>query len=346
MDNFDVHEWNKSRYLNRIEESDDPFVTSVENSSNALVVQLRLYEEHETDNSTNIIDQPSALIGSSAVSFSFESRSSVLVVGGAKSPAYSDSENQDEQGPINIFTTRMHENGSTKEVVRAEISSVELLDEDSNTVDFGSCVHHCLVALPSQQNEGFADTVIVGGGVPSFSFGQSYARYVALDYLYLQSLLMSKLMCTHLLERRSYIVNVTRAESSEATAKTSKQNKHIINKIPLKNAIVSTDTQPVQEVSGKSMTKVDVVYVEARLAREVKHELDTLGLFDKRYKLVKVDDNLIAIPVTDQCSIRELVEETGDSSISNNLKSLIIRVGTEMVPYSSSSMSKMKQRPR
>jgi hypothetical protein len=24
MDNFDVHEWNKSRYLNRIEESDDP----------------------------------------------------------------------------------------------------------------------------------------------------------------------------------------------------------------------------------------------------------------------------------------------------------------------------------
>lgn len=24
MDNFDVHEWNKNRYLNRIEESDDP----------------------------------------------------------------------------------------------------------------------------------------------------------------------------------------------------------------------------------------------------------------------------------------------------------------------------------
>ena len=169
-----------------IEESDDPFVTSVEDSSNALVVQLPLYEEHETDNSTNIIDQPPALIGSSAVSFSFESRSSVLVVvGGAKSPAYSDSENQDEQqGPINIFTTRMHENGSTKKFVRAEISSVELIDEDSNTVDLGSCVHHCLVALPSQQNEGFTSAVIVGGGVPSFSFGQSYARYVAmLDYL-------------------------------------------------------------------------------------------------------------------------------------------------------------------
>ena len=24
MDNFDVHEWNKKRYLDRIEESDDP----------------------------------------------------------------------------------------------------------------------------------------------------------------------------------------------------------------------------------------------------------------------------------------------------------------------------------
>ena len=151
-------------------------------------------------------------------------------------------------------------------------------------------------------------------------------------------------MCTHLLlERRSYIVKVTRAESSKATAKTSKQDKHIINKIPLKNAIASTDTQPVQEISGKSMTKVDVVYVEARQAREVKHELDQLSLFDKRYKLVKVDDNLIAIPVTDQCSIRELIEV---KDTDNNLQSLIIRVGTEMVPFSSSSISKMKQRPR
>lgn len=145
-------------------------------------------------------------------------------------------------------------------------------------------------------------------------------------------------MCTHLLERRSYIVNVTRtrAESSKATAKTLEQDIHIINKNQLTTAIVSTDSQPVQEISGKSMTQVNVVYVEARLAREVKHELDQLGLLEKRYKLVKADDNLIAIPVTD----------TEACSNNNSLKSLIVRVGTEMAPFSSSSMSKMKQRPR
>ena len=327
-------------------ESDDPFGGSSDDTSNAFVIKLpHAYVDNEADIITNIVDHPPALIGSSAVSFSSKSRTSVLVVGGAKSPAYSDSENQDEQVPINFFTTRMHENGSTNEFVQAGISSFELLDADSNTVDLGSCVHHCLVALPGEQNKEFADTVIVGGGVPSLSFGQSYARYVStFDYCTcLLPLLIFSLMCNHLLEHRSYVVNVTRAErSKEATAKTIEQDRHDNDKMPSKNAIVS-DTQPVQEVSGKSMTKVNVVYVEAHQARVIKHELDQLGLFDKRYKLVKVDDNLIAIPITDQCTIRELIEA---KDTDNNLKNMIVRVGNEMAPFSSSSMSKMKQRPR
>ena len=94
------------------------------------------------------------------------------------------------------------------------------------------------------------------------------------------------------------------------------------------------------------MVKVDVIYIAARHAKEVKNELELLGLLDKRYKMVKVDsisskeadgclgdraDNLVAIPVTKQC--------TGPETISR----LVIGRGTEMVPFSSSSMGKMKQ---
>ena len=52
--------------------------------------------------------------------------------------------------------------------------------ESSNVGNMGVCVHHCLVSLPDERQEKLSpemlSAVLVGGGVPSFSFGQSYAK--------------------------------------------------------------------------------------------------------------------------------------------------------------------------
>lgn len=49
----------------------------------------------------------------------------------------------------------------------------------SNVCDLGVCAHHCLVSLPitcENKPNCVSSAVLVGGGVPSFSFGQSYAK--------------------------------------------------------------------------------------------------------------------------------------------------------------------------
>lgn len=59
-------------------------------------------------------------------------------------------------------------------------SSVEMLETNTNHaldqgVNFGSMVHHSCLELPPR-DRGMAEVVIIGGGVPAFAFGQSYAR--------------------------------------------------------------------------------------------------------------------------------------------------------------------------
>jgi len=111
------------------------------------------------------------------------------------------------------------------------------------------------------------------------------------------------------------------------------------------------------------MVQVDVIYVSARNAKGVKNELESLGFLDKRYKLIKVErtssedvniatedkqstENLIAIPVTKQCieQVGETTNASSNETTPNMLEALVVGKGMEMVPYSSSSMSKMKQR--
>lgn len=48
------------------------------------------------------------------------------------------------------------------------------IDSADETVDFGSMVHHCCVALPSPAD--CAEMILIGGGVSSFAFGPSFAE--------------------------------------------------------------------------------------------------------------------------------------------------------------------------
>ena len=130
------------------------------------------------------------------------------------------------------------------------------------------------------------------------------------------------------------MINITR---KSCTTKPSIAEK-LTSTMSTKSAVVISANLPVKDITGKSTTEVDVVYVSARQAKQVKNKLEALGFFDKRYKLVKVEDNLIAIPVKNEFSSEGIKDET--------LINYVIRKGREEVPFSSSAMSKLKQNNR
>lgn len=140
-------------------------------------------------------------------------------------------------------------------------------------------------------------------------------------------------MCI-LFGQRSYMINITRnsqiIKPSTADKFTSRRS--------TKSAVVTTANLPVKDITGKSTIEVDVVYVKSRQAKLVKNKLESLGFLEKRCKLVKVEHDLIAVPVKEKFNI----DGTRDETLSN----LIIRSGREKVPFSSSAMSKLKQTKR
>lgn len=264
------------------------------------------------------------LIGSSAATLALKSNYLVLHVGGAKAPnSHLDT---DSYGPLNILTFCPDKERSANELIQAELCSVEL--DTGDAIDFASCVHNCLVALPNEEGS----AITVGGGVPSFSFGQSYAR--------------------------SYLINVTQAKCDKTPPQPS-QN-HSETRQQSTSLSATLNDLPSKTING---VQVDVIYVAAHHAKTVKTELESLNFLDKRYKMIKVDNtkssgvsleaencvgNLIAIPVTKQYSNRvvrtdSLSNPTSWMRPNNSFETLVVGRGTEVVPFSSSSMGKMKQ---
>lgn len=94
----------------------------------------------------------------------------------------------------------------------------------------------------------------------------------------------------------------------------------------------------------------DVVYVSTSNAKELKNALESLGYYDKRYKLVKVnldghvDSPVVGIPVTQQCMYQFSADNAENLLLHDLRNTLIIRIGTEVVRLSSSLIGKMKQR--
>lgn len=96
--------------------------------------------------------------------------------------------------------------------------------------------------------------------------------------------------------------------------------------------------------------QTDVVYVSTSDAKEVKNALESLGYYDKRYKLVKVNldghinSPVVAIPVTQECMNQFSADNSENPMLHDIQNTLIIRIGTEVVPLSSSLIGKLKQR--
>ena len=100
------------------------------------------------------------------------------------------------------------------------------------------------------------------------------------------------------------------------------------------------DTRILEPRSKK--TETNVVYVFKPDAKKVKVELESLKLLDKQFKMIPVDTNLIALPVTPEC-LSHLQQKRDDQS-GHQFEDLIVKIGKESVPLSSSSMGKLKQR--
>lgn len=118
------------------------------------------------------------LIGASAAAFSFHRASnksktvSVLLSGGVQVTG-----KKENRKPLDVFIWSAGKQALQFGPKRGRVLSKCDDPESSCTVDFGVLVHHCLVALPQKVlNNGEMTAVLVGGGVPSFSFGQAYAK--------------------------------------------------------------------------------------------------------------------------------------------------------------------------
>lgn len=82
-------------------------------------------------------------------------------------------------------TVQLFRFGSNDEVIEQIQTEVKVTSSNCNDhahhFDLGVLVHHCLVSLPkssdvTSDSDVVASILSVGGGVPSFSFGQSYAK--------------------------------------------------------------------------------------------------------------------------------------------------------------------------
>lgn len=172
--------------------------------------------------------------------------------------------------------------------------------------------------------------------------------------------------------RRSCIINITRVKNINISAKPTTTRQHHLNPFtPNKKNVaqLSSSTLPRTSIDKtnyvlkkpkdpiKQKELATVIYVESRHAKAVKNELELHGLLDKRYKMIPVggNNNEIAIPiiVNPHTNIDQMIvaginnDDINDGTsirFSMNFRQWVMRSGTEMVPFSSSSMGKMKNK--
>ena len=87
-------------------------------------------------------------------------------------------QNVHKHDTLGVF--RWSSDGETIKTVRTNIKLSVPTGNDKADNDLGVCAHHCLISLPNSSEAAAlgddASAVLVGGGVPAFSFGQSYSK--------------------------------------------------------------------------------------------------------------------------------------------------------------------------
>ena len=268
-----------------LSEFDDPFVGDSCPSSFFYPLQKEIRSGSKIVSGVDLKPR----LGSASCDLSLGRHNLTLILGGVRNPG---STSHRDDPPLTILAWQGGKANKLDE-------PVQLVSPNGCCVDLGSCAHHCLLSLPP--SDGVPSAVSLGGGVPSFSFGQSYAK-------------------THLIEVRH---GTLAGALDETSARAPKHAKTCASE---------------HGSAGKTSvdTEVDVVYVQPRHAKQAKTELEARNVFDKRYKMVKaknIDGDQIAIPIV-----------RFDEALEEALSGLFLGCGREILPLSSSTLAKIKQK--
>jgi tRNA wybutosine-synthesizing protein 3 len=170
-----------------------------------------------------------------------------------------------DDDPIQAYwITSHHDRGpyqSQTATIQLERIPVEL-DTDDDDLDFGSLVHHCCIPVVDDESEGDSDDtsnmnnreiVLVGGGVTSFAFGETFSK-------------------SHHLR-----IDVAGREFSSYSSAT---------------ALSHVNPQNVSSEEKKfTKPKAKVVYVNPSDAKRVKIVLESNKWLDKRFRMMKVSQS-------------------------------------------------------
>ncbi len=206
-----------------------------------------------------------------------------------------------------------------------------VIDKD---IDFGSMIHHVVLDLPSSSTKS-SRFVSIGGGVPTFAFGQSFAK--------------------------SYVFSIINNEKEQ------RRNFNILETMQHPKISSSLSPKPLLKANGSKSNVTNVIYVKNQNAKELKQQLQSLNYLDRDYRMTKADDQntssssvsvkdlpltgMIAVPITDiglsvvSGTIKDIRNSSNHSSESmneemNDWMKLIEGIGVQEMPYSTKVMGR------
>jgi len=213
-------------------------------------------------------------------------------------------------------------------IVDADSSTLSIARLDSRTrhssnnqeLSFGSLVHHCCLRLPpslsNKETASIADAVILGGGVPTFAFGQTFAP--------------------------SFHVQMYPRDGGGGKAANKLQRLSQTSTKPLSS---NANKNKGVKAKGVKMSETTVLYVQNRNAKELKTGLLKSSFLDRNYRMVKVDVNTpigdpsgqihIAVPVTSagfEAAVQELNRYAWES--------LVVGRGKQVMPFSTAVLGR------
>lgn len=288
------------------------------------LTSLQLFDDKDSDESLKAIGQVITIRSDNRAHVEILENTSLLCIGASScsllvNNSSSESENTSIVRIGGLCSDLNNENHQDFNLIDTTTDCTDIpciIDDD---IDFGSMVHH-VVLNQSCIHKG-PNFFSIGGGIPSFAFGQSFAKSYAFS---IQSgITTSSRDC-----KVNTIRNVT--------------NEHHIKKS-------SAAKTPKMKANGEKSNMTDIVYVVNRKAKELKQKLQSLNFLDRNYRMTKADQNsalrvnnvngMIAVPVTRSC-LDYISTSQEDEKNEVEWIGLIEGIGTQDMPYSTVVMGR------
>ncbi len=172
-----------------------------------------------------------------------------------------------------------------------------------DTCNLGSSMTPILLETPVINDSLIRSLVVIGGGVPMFAFGQSFAK--------------------------SFLITITLKKPQVIVSSIERLQTKGVNK----NGKLDISTLKSNENSSK---ETHVIFVRNKKAKELKMALEALGFLDRRFRMTKAEDStqfqsavdMIAVPIIDDF---HSIIGTDDST---SWTSLVEGSGTQKMPFS------------